>query len=94
MAIEIHSIHCPAYISAAMERQGIGPRGACDCKGFVVLEIAGTTYKCRRVKRRNPPFWLEVDAYDFVEGWGFCPLPIRRPETLKKMHDCMNELGL
>jgi hypothetical protein len=49
-----------------------------------IVRINGTKYKCRLLPALIG--WEGVEAYDWIEGYGFDLLPIRRPQTLKAIY--------
>lgn len=59
----------------------------------IVSDGKGNRYWCRRVRSLSAS-WLEVDAFDWVNGLGWDSLPVKRRETLEKIDIAMKEAGL
>ena len=59
----------------------------------IVSNGCGKRYWCRRA-RLLAASWLELDAFDWVDGFGWDKLPVKRRETLEAIDVAMKGVGL
>ena len=59
----------------------------------IVSDGKGNRYWCRRVRSLTAA-WLEVDAFDWLDGLGWDFVPVKRRETLEQIDIAMKEAGL
>ena len=59
----------------------------------IVSNGRGNRYWCRRA-RSLAASWLELDVFDWIDGYGWDSLPVKRRETLEAIDKSMTEVGL
>ncbi len=51
--------------------------------GFIEVVVKGTRYIARH---KGIPGWKGIEAYDWIDGYGWDKIRVRRPETLRTIY--------
>lgn len=59
--------------------------------GVLVMTSDGVEFCCRRTRTIPHATWDEIDAYEYVAGYGWDSMPVRSGERLRELDHLMKE---